>query len=156
MNRDSLETFRPRAVSRHGVRDAGPCRFKVYGLRAPGREVADVDLGEARAFLDGEVVPILAARVEDHGLGFLVVHPGDLGTSFAAHWWVQGSVLCQRIRRRLHGADEPLDMAAGPVVACVWELAIIGAEQALWRETMMTRDPDPRAYLDRWAPFDEA
>ena len=35
----------------------------------------------------------------------------------------------------------------GRVIVCVWELAVIDAEQKIWRETMMGDKSDLSAYL---------
>jgi hypothetical protein len=90
----------------------------------------------------------VAAEGEDNGLGFVIIHPGDRGVSVLAHWWIQGSVLCQHIRRTLWGADKPMNTATRPVIACVWELGLINAEQQAWRDTMMTAQPDADSYLN--------
>ncbi|MEP6146120.1 MAG: hypothetical protein ABJ201_01815, partial [Nisaea sp.] len=108
-------------------------------------------LSKAEAFLIKDVLPRVAAEGEDNGLGFVILHPGDLGVSISAHWWIQGSVLCQHKYRNLYDANEPMNTVERPAVACVWELAIINAEQEAWRETMMTRAPDQKAYLERRA-----
>lgn len=147
MKQGVTELYRPRAVSDLGLWEIAPLTLKVYGLVADGQQITDAAIDDARSFVNEDVPPLVAAEGEDNGLGFVIVHPGDLGLSILAHWWIQGSVLCQHIRRRLWGADRPMDTVARPVIACVWELALINAEQEAWRATMMTADPDPSAYL---------
>ena len=147
MNQGARELYRPRAVSDLGLWNVGSLTLKVYGIVADGKEVTDETLNDAYAFVSEEVPPLVAAEGEDNGLGFVIIHPGDLGVSVLAHWWIQGSVLCQHIRRQLWGADTPMNTAERPVIACVWELGVINAEQEAWRETMMTPAPDPSAYL---------
>ena len=104
-------------------------------------------LSVAKAFLERDVPERVAAMGDSNGLGFVIIHPGDVGLTVAAHWWAQGSVLCQHIYRREYSAAEAMDTVTRPVVACVWELALINAEQEAWRETMMTTAPDRAAYL---------
>ena len=157
MKPDTIDVYRPRALSDLGLWEAAGLRLKIYGLCAEGQALSDSLLEEARAVVREEVPPRVAAagedggeaNGEDGGLGFVIVHPGDLGLTVSVHWWIQGSVLCQHIRRRLWGAEAPLDTVKRPAVACVWELAVIDAEQRAWRETMMTARPDPEAYLRR-------
>ncbi|WP_210209364.1 MULTISPECIES: hypothetical protein [Ensifer] len=98
----------------------------------------------------------MAAGGDSNGLGFVIVHPGSLGISISAHWWIQGSVLCQRNYRKLYTASEPMDAARRPAIACVWELALINAEQEAWRKTMMKDEPDPLAYMEERAAFGTA
>ena len=139
--------YQPRQVSDLGIRSVGPVRFKIWGLCAAGRDVAEEDLACAQHFLSDAVLPAVAAQGDSDDLGFVIVHPGSAGLSIAAQWWVQGSVLCQRLFRREYGAAQPVDTTARPVVACVCELSIINAEQEAWRHTMMVPQPDPEAYL---------
>ncbi|MCV3270704.1 hypothetical protein [Roseobacter sinensis] len=148
------EVYPPRAVTRHGVAEVGALRVKVYGLAAPGKEVTAGMRARAERFLAEEVCARVAEMGDSNDLGFVIIHPGDWGISIAAQWWVQGSVLCQHIYRQLYEAAEPMDTAHRPVVGCVWELAIIEAEQATWRETMMGATPKPERYLATWLRAD--
>ena len=49
-----------------------------------------------------------------------------------------------------------MDTVTRPVVGCVWELALINAEQEAWRRTMMKPEPSPAAYLASRADFSAA
>ena len=119
--------------------------WDIEGLKL---KISGEMVAQGQRFLREEVLPVVAAEGDDDGLGFVILHPGDLGISTSVHWWIQGSVLCQQIHRQLYGAAEPMDMKTRPVVACVWELALINAEQEIWRRTMMTDPPSPAAYLE--------
>ncbi len=152
MDRGATELYRPRAVVCRGVWDVGHLRLKVYGLLAEGKDLTSEMVDGARSFADRELPHRALSEGEDNGLGFLIIHPGDLGISTLGHWWMQGSVLCQQIHRRLWDAAEPMDTASRPVIACVWELALIDAEQRIWRDTMMGPRPDGTAYLSTRAP----
>lgn len=156
MNIGPIEVYRPRIISDHGIWDDGMQHFKIYGLLGEGKTLSAEMILKATRFLQIEVLDRVAAMGESNGLGFIIIHPGDLGLSISAHWWVQGSVLCQHIHRQLYGASEPMETVARPVVACVWELALINAEQEAWRQTMMATTPDRAAYLAARPPFDMA
>ncbi len=148
MSNQSTEIYHPRAVSDHGTWIVGLLQFKVYGLLAEDKSITDNMLSKARKFVNDDVLPRVTAEGQDNGLGFVIVHAGDTGVSISAHWWIQGSVLCQHIHRQLYDAENAMDTIARPVIACVWELAIINAEQKAWRKTMMVSDPDRVAYLE--------
>lgn len=152
----AIEIYRPRYVSNLGQWNIGGLEFKIYGLVADHKEIDEVVLNTARSFVQGEVLPRVADQGDDNGMGFLIIHPGELGVSILAHWWIQGSVLCQQNYRKLYAAPEPMDTAKRPVVACVWELALINAEQEAWRKTMMTDEPSPSAYMNARADFQTA
>ena len=144
----NLSVYQPRAVSNLGVWQIGHLRLKVYGITADGQNLSDGIVSKAHPFAQRDLPPLVAAEGEDNGLGFVIIHPGELGVSVLLHWWIQGSVLCQHIERTLWGADTPMDTVSRPVVACVWELGLINAEQRAWRDTMMVPEPDVDAYLN--------
>jgi len=148
MNSSSIETYKPRVTVNRGVWDLGNIQFKVYDLLSDGKNVTEEMLETALSFLHDEVIADAEKMGDNNGLGFLIIHPGDLGLTIAAQWWAQGSVLCQRIYRRQYNAAIPLDTINRPVVACVWELEIIAAEQSIWRKTMMNPSYDKSAYLN--------
>lgn len=144
---DPIEIYKPRVISDRGVWDLGAIQFKIYELHAEGKTVTSGMVETAKAFLREDVLCDIENMGDSNGLGFAIIHPGDLGVTIAAHWWAQGSVLCQRIYRRQYDDTAPLDTLNRPVVACVWELEIIAVEQKIWRETMMKPQPDKTAYL---------
>ncbi|SDL98918.1 MULTISPECIES: hypothetical protein [unclassified Ensifer] len=154
MNAGTIEIYRPRDVSTLGDWNIGG--LKAYGLAADCRRIDDAMVTLAQSFVRQDVIPRAAAEGDSNGPGFVIVHPGSLGISISAHWWIQGSVLCQRNYRKLYTASEPMDAARRPAIACVWELALINAEQEAWRKTMMKDEPDPLAYMEERAAFGTA
>lgn len=142
-----VEIYHPRAFSDHGVWNIGPLEFKVYGLLAKNKSVSAEMTAKAKHFIQNDVLGRVEKMGDSNDLGFVIIHPGDLGVSISVHWWAQGSVLCQHNYRQLYGSTEPMDTTTRPVVACVWELALINAEQEAWRKTMMGAAPDRAAYL---------
>ena len=48
-----------------------------------------------------------------------------------------------------------MDTASRPVIACVWELGLINAEQRAWRDTMMVPEPNIDAYLNARASLSD-
>ncbi|WP_312361989.1 hypothetical protein [Ensifer sp.] len=154
MTSRTIEIYTPRRVSHLGQWDIGGLALKVYGLVADTKAVDAALLAQAQAFVRSDVLQRVAAEGQEDGLGFIIIHPGTLGVSISAHWWIQGSVLCQHIYRKLYSATEPMDTATRPVIACVWELALINAEQVAWRKTMMTSEASPAAYMNARADLD--
>jgi hypothetical protein len=142
-------------LSSLGVWDVGHLRLKVYGITAEGQSLTDSIVSKAQVFAQRDLPPLVTAEGEDDGLGFIIIHPGELGVSILLHWWIQGSVLCQHIERTLWGSDTPIDTASRPVIACVWELGLINAEQRTWRDTMMMPEPSADAYLNAQASLSE-
>lgn len=156
MNSETIEIYQPRGVSNLGQWDIGGLKLKVYGLVADNKKIDGSMMTLAQSFVRQDVVPRVTDEGDDNGMGFVIIHPGELGVSISAHWWIQGSVLCQHIYRKLYSATEPMDATRRPVIACVWELALINAEQEAWRKTMMKSAPSPSAYMDARADFEAA
>lgn len=153
MDSENIEIYHPRDVSNLGLWEFGGLKLKVYGLFAAEKHASEGMLSEAKAFVRQDVLPRVVEEGEDNGMGFVIIHPGDLGVSVSAHWWIQGSVLCQHIYRKLYSETKAMDTVKRPVIACVWELALINAEQEAWRRTMMNSDPSPSAYMNARADF---
>ncbi|NGN44406.1 hypothetical protein G6N74_25360 [Mesorhizobium sp. CGMCC 1.15528] len=153
MSSETIEIYRPRGVSNLGRWDIGDLKLKIYGLVADNRKIDQATVTLAQSFVRQDVLPRVAEEGDDNGMGFVIIHPGELGVSISAHWWIQGSVLCQHIYRKLYSASEPMDTVKRPVIACVWELGLINAEQEAWRKAMMKSEPSPSAYMDTRADF---
>lgn len=147
-----LEMYHTRTKKDLGVWAFGDVRFKAYTLLAHGKSLATNVISAAQEFVKDEVLGRMNDMGDSNSLGFVIIHPGDIGLTIAAHWWAQGSVLCQHIYRRVYEDAEPLETVTRPAVGCVWELEIITAEQEAWRATMMTNAPDPEAYLAHRVP----
>lgn len=148
MSTANTELYRPRRIEHLGIWKIDGLDLKIYAILAEGKELSEIMIDDAKLFVSHALPPLVAAEGEDNGLGFVVIHPGELGISILGHWWIQGSVLCQHIRRTLWGARAPMDTATRPVIACVWELGLINAEQQIWRDTMMTAQPSADSYLN--------
>lgn len=149
-----IEIYQPRHVSDVGNWQVSGHHFKIYGLTATGQTVSTAICATAKHFVETDVQPEIVRMGDSNNTGFVIIHPGALGLSISAHWWVQGSVLCQAFFRQLYDEDTPIDHTSRPVIGCVWELAIINAEQQAWRRDMMQAKPDLSAYLASRPNFD--
>lgn len=156
MNRGTTELYQPRTVSHMGQWEIGDLELKVYGLLADGTAIDEPTVLLAQSVVRRDMLLRVRDEGDSNGMGFVIIHPGTLGLTIAAHWWTQGSVLCQHVYRKLYSAAEPMDTARRPAVGCVWELALINAEQEAWRKTMMKDKPDPSAYMEERAAFETA
>jgi hypothetical protein len=156
MNSKPIEIYHPRTVSHLGLWDMASLQFKIYGLVADNRRIDQAMLSLAQSFVQAEVLPRVADEGDDNGMGFVIIHPGESGVTVSAHWWIQASVLCQHNYRKPYAAAQPLDTVKRPVIGCIWELALIHAEQEAWRRTMMKAEPNPSGYMTSRADFDAA
>lgn len=148
-----MDGYHPRAVSPLPLWTAGPVQIKPYVICAPGRVPDPVRISTAKACLSAALPPEIAVEGGADGLGFAILHLGEHADWLLADWWVSGDSLAQRLWRADRGGAGFTGMAPRPLVACVWELAVICAERSAWVRAMMGPVPDPAAYLaDRLPP----
>ena len=140
--------YRPRAMAPMGRLDAGGHTLKLYAIHPEDRPApAERTWAAARAEAE-RIVPAAAEREgEAHGLGFAILHEGLQGTWLLLHWWAHGDILCGRLLRTEPGGFDFAPQDQRPLVACVWELAVIDHERRAWTRAMQAEAPDPGAYL---------
>ena len=139
------ERWAPRTVVRPEPWSCGGVPLKTYGVLAD----ASKPLGEglvaaARGIVESAAAEVAAAPHQ--GVGFVILHRGSEGVWLLLHWWEEGGICAQRLwRSDLAG---PLAFAAvdRPVMACVWELALIDHERRAYVRTLMA-GRDQEAYL---------
>jgi hypothetical protein len=142
--------YEPRHFRYHGVRRSSGLAFKLYsiGYRAPG---APEDLVEAAVVVAERELPALAeAEGDHHGLGFVIVHEGQVGTWLLLHWWAHEDILCQQ----MHNLDDAGDFrpTTRPLHGCVWEGIVISHEHQAWISRVLGGAPDAEAYLGDTLP----
>jgi hypothetical protein len=145
-----LEIWHPRKV-----RPLGLWRTEERILKAYGMHGTDADLSAAHI----ETAQALVARTflnaegrTNTPYGFAILHRGDEAVWLLLHWWLDGGICAQRLLRASH--DKPLAFIEQdrPLMACVWELAVIDHERRAWTRTAMNPDSTPEAYLRDWLP----
>jgi hypothetical protein len=130
------EIYGPRPVEYLGVWEVNGWSLRAYGI-AFNRETVRRELVVAALEIAGDPLP----PVDDprsSGAGFVTLHDSEDGCYVLVDWWVQ---------IEMHEAiyyspiDDPADLTRmdTPVVACVYELAVIDHERRLWLEQVRAR-----------------
>lgn len=150
-----LKAYRPRRFDAAGLWNVGDFRIKVYTIShkvdSPQSAFDAGLLGAVRAHVSSRLAEV-DAEGGHYGVGYLILHEGELGVWLLFDWWAHGDICCQLLSRA--DTDHPTDLrpVTGPVMACVWESFVIGFERDAWIETMMCETPDAEAYLARTFP----
>ena len=147
----SLEKWRPRAVEPLGLWQGGDRTLKAYGIRPDAKvPLPFQDIGAARALI-GRTALSLEGR-PNTPYGFAILHRGDEVAWLLLHWWLDGGICAQRLWRS--SLEGPLSFVEQdrPLMACVWELAVIDHERRAWMRTAMNAKSSPDAYLRDWLP----
>ncbi|MDQ0467230.1 hypothetical protein [Labrys wisconsinensis] len=135
----------PRTVVRLGPWSCGGVPLKTYGILAD----AAAPLGEplvaaAQQAVDGASAQLAATAHE--GLGFVILHRGTQGIWLLLHWWVHGGICAQVLWRSEIAGPVSFAPLGRPLMACVWELALIDYERRAYVRTVMA-GRGPQAYL---------
>lgn len=148
--------YLPRAVTPLALWTAGPLRLKPYAICAAGRQADPARLAAAQAHLARALPPEVEAEGDADGIGFAILHFGEDADWLLADWWVRGDSLAQRLWQGRSGTDGEgtgfAALAPRPLVACLWELAVILHERAAFIAAMTGGSPDADAYLANRLP----
>lgn len=144
-----MERYRPREIRLLELWEPGGWRIKVYGIGAEGRmpPAALVDAGKGAA---SKVLERVASATDHHGVGFLAVHEGRGADVAFLDWWAAENELHHHLWIAEPGRPEFLrPREPGELVACVWDLEVIGFERDAWVRHVMEHPDAPRwdAYL---------
>lgn len=85
MDAQNIEAYSHRAVENLGIWEIGLVNLKAYAIIANGHELSSGVIDEARAFVSNHVPELVAREGKSNGLGFVIIHLGDLGLTISAH-----------------------------------------------------------------------
>jgi hypothetical protein len=141
------EVWAPRSVVRLGLWPAGPVELKAYGILADASRPLDSDLVEpARAVAEGEGPAI--GTTEHRGIGFVILHRGTEANWLLVHWWIAGGACAERLYASPLDAPARFAPLDRPLMASVWDLALIDHERRAYARTAMAIGGTREAYLD--------
>ena len=123
--------------------NAGNWRIKVYGISEASKSLPEELVNEAV----NTVLPHLPkqAMTEDrYGVGFLIIHQGNLRNWFLLDWWEYEDILFHRLfSSPLKSPNSITPEKDNSVAACVHELRVITFESEAWIKTVLSHDYEP-------------
>jgi hypothetical protein len=145
--------YAERLVRFIGIWEMNGWKLKVYGISAT-RDLSDKDTVSAVMIEGGrrmaETVFTRDPTTNSYGLGYVILHEGLLANWLLLDWWADEI----QIRHQLYksGSADPaaFERVTSDLIACIWELRVVGFEREAWIKTMLkspTR-PDVQRYLD--------
>ncbi|KLN60705.1 hypothetical protein WH96_09415 [Kiloniella spongiae] len=135
-----------------GILEKDGWAIKTYGIqaheRAEGADMFSPDLLQTAKDHIFNLLPITREEGSFYKTGFTVLHEGVQANWLLFQWWTHNDVWCQLLS--YSHANEPLlfKFSTRPIVACVYETAIIWHEQKAWIENVLNGKADRQAYLD--------
>lgn len=126
-------------------------RIKLYGIayerRAPG-----ANLISAAKRVAADRLPQPAGGQGRYGVGFVGVHEGRGANFVFVDWWADENELHHHVYISSSGDAEGLEHATpSGLMACVWDLRVIGFERDCWVDMILAnpKGPDLEGYLAR-------
>jgi hypothetical protein len=144
------EPYQPRPIRFLELWQEAEWRLKVYGIAyqrpLPRPELLEAAKRVARPRL-------LSANGQRHyGVGFLGVHDGRGANFVFVDYWADENELHHHVY--VSPADDPVALdyvTPTGLVACVWDLRVLGFERQAWVDTVLANPagPDVEQYLLR-------
>ena len=147
------ERWTPRTVRRLGQWTSGTTPPKAYAILAePGTEPDAAIAARAAEIVAGAGSQIAATAQE--GIGFVILHQGREGVWLLLHWWIDGGICAQLLWRS--ALTDPLVFTplGRPMMACVWELALIDHERRAYVRSLSATSDGVATYLQDIYPQD--
>jgi len=83
--------------------------------------------------------------INDNGLGYLIVHAGDVDDWLLLRWWVDGGIVAGELACRR--GDAPFKIFEKPYIECVWEGVVTEFERDAWVRHIMAGSGHSEEYL---------
>lgn len=146
-----VEPYGPRPIRSLGQWTVAGMRLKVHGiayqLAQPRAEVID-----AAHELVCRELPRLIDGQKHYGVGFVGVHDGRGAIFVFIDFWMDENELHHHVY--VAPKDRPTQLeykTPSGLIACVWDLAVIGFERQAWLDCVLANPngPDLESYLAR-------
>ncbi|MCG8492803.1 MAG: hypothetical protein MI743_14380 [Sneathiellales bacterium] len=148
----SFPIYKPRAMAPMGLLEQEGWAIKTYGIQAHERkEGVDMFAPELLTAANDQLLSLLPFTRDEgefYKTGFAVLHAGMQANWLLFQWWTHDDVWCQFLS--YSDVSDPLNftLSSRPIVACVYETAIIWHEQRAWIENVLNGNANRRDYLD--------
>lgn len=148
------EAYQKRSVRYQGLLEWEGWRMKTYVIQYSKEEKSDRLLAAAQNLFQ-EHTPSITEEV--YGLGFIIVHIGKNSNFVLLDWWCNENELSQLVFTSDKKNPESLKpISQSQVIACVWDLAVIGHERQAWVHHILQKpnNPDIQGYLKNTINYD--
>lgn len=148
-----MEMYQPRKVEFHQLLTLNDWRIKVYTITPRASFASPSVLANAIANLPIWLEKSTALGLPIHHIAFLIVHEGRDSVWTLINWWVDENMLqSMTFFTRYEKQDAFAPLPAGSFMACVWEMAVLSFERAMWIEHILKKadQPDFTGYCQQY------
>lgn len=147
-----MQMYKPRNTEFKRLLTINNWTVKVYTITNRSRFESAVTLQSALAKLPEWLEKSKTLGFETYGIAFLIVHEGTDGVWTLINWWTGGEIL--QSLTYYTDFDIPTEFQTRlqeGFMACVWELAVITFERAMWIEHILKKahQPDFNTYFEK-------
>ena len=152
----NVSSYRQRHFTFEGVWSIDDMKLKTYLItRAPEISAPDGMLRSARDHVSSKLPGIRQREGADHGLGYAILHLGEMRSWLLAHWWAFEDIALQTMSSAIVDTADFTCQDHRHFHACVWEQVVISYERNAWVKGMMGDEGASEDYLkDRLADGD--
>ncbi len=135
---DGVASYQPRSFEFVEVKSFGSIDLKVYTITLSPKDSIHTELLSNAYEYIGSVLPkVRQEEGPDHGLGYVILHAGEMSNWLLIHWWAHGDIAL----RLLASADDETTAFVSQdhkrFHACVWEHVVIDHERLAWVRNAM-------------------
>ena len=148
-----MEFYKPRKVDFHQLAEVNGWRVKVYTITHKVSFTSNEALEHAISNLPHWLEKSKEMSLPTYNSAFLIVHEGRDGIWTLINWWIGGEMLQSRTYfTNFSQPDQFTRTLKEGFMACVWELAVISFERAMWVEYILKKadQPDFTGYWQKY------
>jgi hypothetical protein len=141
---NNFTEYRPRLVEMNQLAKVGLWNVKVYTITNRAAFASQQVLENAVRNLPQWLERSRELELPTYDQAFLIVHEGRDGVWTLINWWIGGEML--QSKTHFTDFDKPDEFQEIPddgFMACVWELAVVSFERAMWVECVLKNSANP-------------
>ena len=139
-----MQPYQPRKVEFHQLLAHNDWRVKVYTITHRASFASPSVLASAIAKVPQWLAKADETNLPHYHIAFLIVHEGRDGVWALINWWVDENILrSTTFFTRYEQPEEFAPLPQGDFMACVWEMAVLSFERAVWIEYVLKQAGQP-------------
>ncbi|MEZ5920087.1 MAG: hypothetical protein R3C60_01920 [Parvularculaceae bacterium] len=148
-----ISSYQQRNFRFSGIWQVGGIALKIYLINRHDDPAAQTDLlSLAKIYTATNLPSIAAVEGNDHGVGYSILHAGEMSNWLLVHWWAYGDIALRLLASCDHGQIEFRSQDHRRFHACVWEHVVIDHERDAWVRHMSRDDRTAEQYLEDRLP----
>ncbi|MEP3891561.1 MAG: hypothetical protein ABJN69_13965 [Hellea sp.] len=143
-----ISAYKPRHFIFDRIWECGGVKFKAYLVTIDSSHAVPTEMiDNAKSYIDLTLPAIRQQEGCDHGLGYVVLHMGEMGNWLLIHWWAYEDIALRMLASSELGNTVFKSEDHRRFHACVWEHVVIDHERNAWVDKAMSDTGHEERYL---------